>query len=107
MTDGHHHSSLIVVDAAPLGLEPIVLVQRSGKNVLHSRNLKTVVQIIYDVEDGVFVIKIHDLPVRKDFLHAGDEVIPLDGAVKIVHHQEAAAQQKLAYLAGLTVGKVP
>src|ERR1700749_4722677 len=98
MTDGHHHPSLVVVDAAPLGLEPVILKQRPRKNVLHPRNLKKIVQVIYDVEDGVFVIKIDDTSVRKDFIDAGDEVIPLDSAVKIVDHEHAAAQQKLAEL---------
>ena len=84
MTNHHHHSAFVVVDAAPLGLETVVLEHGTGINVLQARDLKSVVQIIYDVEDRIFVIKIDDFPFRKHFMDAGDEVIPLDGAVEIV-----------------------
>src|ERR1039457_1168735 len=106
MTDDHQQPSLVVVDAAPLGFKTVVLKQRPGKNVLHPRNLKTIVQVIYDVEDGVFVIKIDDTSVGKDFIDAGDEVIPLDGAVEVVDHEHAATQQKLAQLFRLLIGQI-
>src|SRR5260370_15183927 len=64
MRDGHHQSSFVVVDAPPLGLETIVLEHRMRIHILQTRNLKTIVQVIYDVEDGIFVIKIHNFPVR-------------------------------------------
>src|SRR5438552_1751535 len=98
MTDGNHDSPLVVIDAPPLGLEPVVFEHGSGIDVLQSRHLETIVQIIYDVEDGIFVIKIYDFSVGKDFIDPRDEVVPLDGAVKIVHHQEAATQQIFAHL---------
>src|SRR5450631_2567887 len=107
MTDDYHQPSLVVVDATPLGLEAIVFKQRPGEDVLHARNLETIIQVIYDVEDGVFVIKIDDISVGKDLFDAGGEVIPLDGAVKVVDHEEAAAEQEFTELFRLLIGQVP
>src|SRR6202030_3353715 len=98
MTDDDHQPALVVVDSPPLGCETVVLEHRTAVHILKPGHLKAVVQIIYDVEDGIFVIKIYNLAVRKDAFHAGDEVVPLDCAVEIVAHEESAAQQEIAEL---------
>ena len=59
------------------------------------------------MKDGAAVFDVHNGPVGKHAVHAGDEDIPLIGAVEIVAHEEAAAQQEIAQLGGLRVGQIP
>src|SRR5207244_642278 len=57
--------------------------------------------------DRVFVRDVHHRPVRKDFFHGQEENVPFIGAVEIVAHEKAAAQEVLAELDNLCVGQLP
>ena len=59
------------------------------------------------MEDGVVLGDVHDGPVRKDLLHGVHENFPFVGGVKIVAHEEAAAQQELAEFGDLRVRQFP
>ena len=76
-------------------------------DVLRAGHLVAVVQIVDGVEDRVVVGNVDDLPVREDLLHGLDEDIPFVGAVEVVAHEEAAAQQVLAELGDLLLGQFP
>ena len=73
----------------------------------HAGHLIAVFQIVDGVEDRVVVGNVDDRAVGKHLVHAGEEGIPLDGAVEIVAHEEAAAEQVFAHGLGLLVGQVP
>ena len=62
-----------------------------------ARHLDTVVQIVYRVENRIVVGDVLDRPVRKHELDALFELVPFVDAVKIVGHEESAAQQILAH----------
>src|SRR5205807_3212772 len=66
VADACENASFFVVDGPPFGFEAVVLVLAAGIQILHPRNLVAVVQIIYDVKNGILVIYIHDGTVGKN-----------------------------------------
>jgi hypothetical protein len=45
------------------------------------------------MKDGAAIVDVHNGPVWKHAIHAGDEDIPLVGAVEIVAHKEPVLQE--------------
>src|SRR5579884_2568723 len=72
-----------------------------------SDDLVTIIEIVDGVKDRIAARDFDDGPVGEDALHAFLEDLPFDGAVKIVGHKEAAAQQIIAELFGLPIGEAP
>src|SRR6185295_10149536 len=107
MADPHHNPALVIVDCSELGVKTIELPGDPAVDKLCSRYTGSLVYIVYDVEDLGFVIQIHHGTSRKHFAHAFHEDIPLLRPVKIVSHEEAAAQEIIAHLAGFLVVQAP
>ena len=101
VADGDHQAALVVVDAAPGARVAVLLVCHAAVQATLAGDLVAVIEIVEDVEDLVAVVDIDDLAVGKDALHAGHEDLPLEGAVEVVAHEEAAAEQVLAQAFGL------
>ena len=70
-------------------------------------NLKAIVQIEHGVKDRVAIRNVHDGTIRKHEANPLQEHFPLVVAVKIVGHEEAAAQQILAHHLGFLLGEAP
>src|ERR1035437_5606611 len=106
---GDYHAAAIVVDAAPVrdlsGLA--FLVGEVGFQEQGAGDLKPFIEIVDGVKNRVAVGDVENGTVGKDAAHAFHENVPLDLAVKIVAHEEAAAEDELAEGAGLGVGEVP
>ena len=107
VADGDHEPALVVVDAAPARDDAVILISLSTAQKLCAGHLIAVVQIVEHVKDLVGVLDVDDRTVREDPLHAVGEHLPLVGAVEVVAHEEAAAQEIFAQLSGLRVGEVP
>src|SRR5579884_1000759 len=109
VADRDHQAAVVVVDAAPVrrlaGLA--LFVGEAGFEVERAGHLVTLVEVVNGVEDGVFGFDLDDGAVRENFAHAGGEDLPLVGAVKVVAHEEAAAEQVLPHGPRLLVGEVP
>src|SRR6185437_7056231 len=75
--------------------------------MLRADDLIAIIEIVNSVKDRVAAGNIDDLPVREDTLHAFLEDLPLHGAVEVVGHEEAAAQQVIAQLMRLCVRDSP
>src|SRR4051794_38567874 len=59
------------------------------------------------MENLVPVVEIHHLAAGEDLADTLHEDVPLDGAVEIVDHQEASAQEVLAEFPGEIITQVP
>ena len=104
-----HQAAIIVVDSAPVRHFPglAFFVGQPGFQVQRTRHLVALIQIVDRVEDRIRGGDIHDGAVGEHLFHAGWKDVPFDGAVEIVAHEEAAAQQVFAHGPGLLVGQVP
>src|ERR1700686_5247316 len=100
MADPDHDPAFVVVDRAKLGLKTIELPGDAAIDELRARNAGALVYIVHDVEDLIFVIDIYYRTPGKYLPHALHEDVPLLGAMEIVGHKEAAAQQIIAHLVG-------
>src|SRR5580704_7702101 len=98
MADGHHNAALVVINAAPMRHEAILLIHAVGVNELLAGHLVAIAEIENRMENGAAVLDVHNGPVRKHAIHTGDENIPLVSAVKIDAHEKPAAQQEIAQL---------
>jgi len=108
---------MVVVNAAPSGLvaarspsrvRTAFLADAVGRiDVLKAGHLVAVVEVVNRVEDRVGIGDIDNGAVREDLVHHGNEGVPLVRAVKVVAHEEAIAQQKLAELGDLGIGELP
>jgi len=82
-----------VADGAPFRHVAILLIGAARRDVLLAWYLKTLADVVQDVEDLVVVAEIGDriLRLRQHSPHASEEALPIGGAVKVVHHQETAS----------------
>ncbi len=72
-----------------------------------ARNLKTIRQIEHSVKDRIIFGNVDDRPVRKHIADAFQEHLPFIIPVKIVRHEEAAAQQIFAHHFGFLFRQTP
>ena len=107
MADGDHEAAAVVIDAAPAGDGAAVFGHAAGAEELRAGDLIAAVEIVDGVEDGVGVLKFHDLAVGEDAVEALGEDVPLLIAVEIVAHEEAAAEEEFAEEGGLGIGEIP
>ena len=103
--DGDHDVALVVVDASPAGDAAIFFV--AGAEVFGAGDLVAVVEIEDGVEDGVVVGDVDDGAVGEDHLHGLFEVGLLFGAVEVVGHEEASAEEVVAEFFALGFGEAP
>ena len=96
VADGDHEPAFVVIDAAPMRHEAVFFRNAVRVEDLLTRHLVAIVQVENSVEDRAAVLDVDDGPVGKHAIHAGNEDVPLVGAVEIVAHEEAAAEQKIA-----------
>src|SRR5262249_21353178 len=79
----------------------------SSVEELRAGHLVAIVQVIQRMENGIGILDLDDGPVGEYASHAGDEDVPLGGAVEIVAHEKAAAEKIFAERLGLLVGEIP
>src|SRR3954469_9156022 len=91
--DGHHEAAFVIVNTAKMGFDAAVFVCAAALKVLRARDLETLIEIKDRVEDGVRTGDFDDRPIRKHSLHTLDEDAPFFLTVKIITHEESAAQQ--------------
>src|SRR5437868_12391084 len=95
VADRHHQAALVIVNPAPLGGHAVPLVSSSTLQILRARYLVALNQIEHGVKDRILAGNIDDTPVGEHAAHTGHEHLPFTRAVKVVTHEESAAQQVL------------
>src|SRR5262249_44320407 len=96
-----------IVDGAETRVDAILLIGAPAEVCADAGHLHAFVEIEEDVEDGVVVL---DFDYGAVGVHANEAVvedIPFVGAVKIVHHEKAAAIEILTELPALRIRETP
>src|ERR1035437_1631877 len=92
VSHSNHHEALGVETPAPVRAPAVGAALVAVVQVCLPRNLVAIVEVVYGVKDGVGVFDIADRVFGERLLHAALEFVPLRLPVKIVRHEEAAAQ---------------
>ena len=91
-------------------MRDLTIVSLVGQTLIESRgagDLDLLIEIIKHVEDGVLIIDLDNLTVRKNAAHTGHKIIPFHLSVKVIDHEKAAAQKVVAQFLALRVGEIP
>src|SRR5208283_3809521 len=96
VANGDDDATLVVADGAPFGLIAVLFVGAPGPNVLLTGDLHLVVNVVEGMEDLVAALQVLDGTIREDLAHAVHEVLPILGAMEIVHHEKTALEEILA-----------
>ena len=111
--DSDHDAAFVVMDGAPVSAFAIVGTLRvigdfvATTKVGGAGNLVAIIEVEEGMKNGVVVGDLDDGAIGENHAHAGYKHLPLVGAVKIVGHEKAAAEQVIAKNVRLMLSNAP
>ena len=69
VADGYFNAAFVVIDALPVRFVAVLFIGAAGAEILRSRNLILVIQIVESMKDPIRFRQIDDLAIRKYLLN--------------------------------------